>query len=156
MSDLLNALLHGAAYALAGGTLLVAAYYVLDLLTPGHLGKHLHGATADEAAQAGPFAGAASYSAALVTGTWLLSTALVVFTAIWTNGETSLGWALAWTVAFGVLGIILNSVMLLVIDAVTPGNLRQIVCTPGPVVPLAYVAAATALAVSGIVCASIA
>ena len=37
-----------------------------------------------------------------------------------------------------------------------PGNLRQIVTEPGPVRPLAHVAAAVALSVGAIVCASIA
>ena len=38
MTDLINALLHAVAYALVGGAMLVVAYYVLDLATPGHLG----------------------------------------------------------------------------------------------------------------------
>ena len=80
----------------------------------------------------------------------------MVFTAIWTNGETSLGQALLWTVVFGVLGIVVNTVMLLAVDVVTPGDLGEIVTTPGAAVPLAYVTAAAALAVSAVVCASIA
>jgi hypothetical protein len=145
VSDLLSALGHAAVYAAAASVLLVVAYYVLDLVTPGHLGSHLLGT--DETV---------SSSAGVVTGAWLVSTALVLFTAIWTNGETSLGMALGWTVAFGVFGIALNAVMLFLIDAITPGNLREIVCEPGPVRPLAVVAAATALSVAAIVCASIA
>ena len=43
MNDLLNALFHAVVYALVGGAMLVAAYYVLDLATPGHLGTHLRG-----------------------------------------------------------------------------------------------------------------
>ena len=43
MTDLINALLHAVAYALVGGAMLVASYYVLDLATPGHLGTHLRG-----------------------------------------------------------------------------------------------------------------
>ena len=46
MTDLLDALLHAAAYALVGGAMLVVAYYVLDLATPGHLGTHLRGVDA--------------------------------------------------------------------------------------------------------------
>jgi hypothetical protein len=153
MTDLLNALLHGAVYAVVGGALVVLAYYVLDLLTPGHLGTHLLGDVRDDA---GTAAGGPSYSAAVVASAWLVGVAAVVFTAIWTNGETSLGMALLWTVVFGLLGILLNSVMLVAIDAVTPGDLRAIVCTPGRAVPLAYVAASTALAVSAVVAASIA
>ena len=145
MNDLLDALFHAAVYALVAGAMVVLAFYVLDLLTPGHLGRHLLGSD-----------GEASYSAAVVTSAWLLGTGVVLFTAIWTNGESSLGTALLWTVVFGLLGIVLNVLMLLAIDAVTPGNLRAIACTPGRAVPLAWVSAATAITVSGLVAASIA
>lgn len=146
MNNLLNAMLHAMVYAFAAGVLLVAAYYVLDLITPGQLGRQLRGG--DDAAP--------SQSAGVVAAAWLISNALVLFTAIWTNGETNLRAALTWTVAFGILGIVLNVVMFVVIDALTPGRLREIVCTPGPVRPLAVLAAAASLSVAGIVCASIA
>lgn len=146
MFDLWSAVYHGVVYALLAGVVLVAAYYVLDLLTPGHLGSHLLGSPEAPA----------SASAALVASAWLIGNGAVLFTAIWTNGETSLGWALLWTLVFGVIGCALNSIMLLAVDAVTPGNLRATICTPGAVVPLAAVSAAATLAVSAIVCASIA
>jgi len=152
LTDLLDALFHAVVYAGVGGAMLVAGYYVLDLVTPGHLGSHLLGV--DERGEASVHA--QSKSAAVVTSAWLLSNALVLFTAIWTNGETSLGWALIGTVAFGAVGIALNAVMLFIIDAITPGQLRTIVTEPGPVRPLAYVAASTSLAVAAVVCASIA
>lgn len=152
LADLVNALFHAIVYAVIAGGLLVVAYYVLDLVTPGHLGSHLRGV--DEAGHESVHA--ASKSAGLVTGAWLVSNAAVLFTAIWTNGETSLGWALVWTVSFGILGIALNALMFFVIEGITPGNLRRIIIEPGPVRPLAYVAAATAISVAAIVCASIA
>jgi hypothetical protein len=152
VTDLLNALFHATVYALVAGVVLIMAYYVLDAVTPGHLGSHLHGT--DENGEGSVHRH--SRSAGLVTAAWLASNALVLFTAIWTNGETDLGWALAWTVSFGVLGVILNAVMLFAIDAATPGSLRAVICEPGPVRPLAYVAAATSLSVAAIVCASIA
>jgi len=152
MTDLLNALGHAVVYALLAGALLVVAYYVLDLVTPGHLGSHLRGV--DERGEESVHA--ASKSAGVVAAAWLVSNAAVLFTAIWTNGETDLGWALAWTLAFGALGIALNAVMFFVIEAITPGDLRRIVTSPGPARPLAYVAAASALSVGLIVCASIA
>jgi hypothetical protein len=152
MTDLLDALFHAIVYAVIAGAMLVVAYYVLDLVTPGHLGSHLLGV--DERGEESVHA--QSKSAAAVTSAWLVSNALVLFTAIWTNGETSLGWALAWTVAFGALGIVLNAAMLFAIDAITPGDLRRIVTEPGPVRPLAYVSASTSLSVAAIVCASIA
>ena len=146
MNDLLTALWHGAVYAIVGGALLVLAYFVLDLLTPGRLGGQF-----SHSAEGEP-----SHSAGLVASAWLLSTSAVVFTAIWTNGETSFGSALGWTVSFGILGIVLNTVMFLVIEVITPGSLRDAVCAPGRVVPLATVASSIALASSAIVCASIA
>ena len=152
MTDLIDALLHAVAYALVGGAMLVAAYYVLDLATPGHLGTHLRGV--DENGQESVHAH--SRSAAVVTSAWLVSNAAVLFTAIWTNGATSLGWALGWTVSFGVVGIVLNTVMFFAVEAITPGSLRRIVTEPGPVRPLAHVAAAVALSTGAIVCASIA
>jgi hypothetical protein len=154
MNNLLNAMLHAVVYAFTAGALLVAAYYVLDLITPGHLGRQLRGgADTGEDTETG---GAPSQSAGVVAAAWMISNALVLFTAIWTNGQTDLGTALLWTVTFGVLGIVLNIVMFLVVEALTPGRLREIVCAPGVVRPLAVLAAAASLSVAGIVCASIA
>lgn len=150
MSDLLDAAFHAVVYALVGGALVVLALGVLDLLTPGHLGRQLHGSAGAADREA------ASGSAGLVAAAWLVGTGAIVFTAIWTNGETSFGRALLWTVAFGVVGIAVNTVMLLAVDVVTPGRLGEIVTTPGAAVPLAYVTAAAAVAVSAVVCASIA
>lgn len=152
MNDLLNAMLHAVVYAFTAGVLLVAAYYVLDLITPGHLGRQLRGSDGGADADAT----APSVSAGVVAAAWMISNALVLFTAIWTNGQTDLGTALVWTVSFGALGIVLNIVMFVVVEALTPGRLREIVCTPGPVRPLAVLAAAASLSVAGIVCASIA
>lgn len=148
MPDLLEAGFHAVVYALVGGALIVLAFGVLDLLTPGRLGTHLKGGTTTD--------DRASGSAGVVAAAWLVGTGAIVFTAIWTNGETSLGEALLWTVVFGVIGIVVNTVMLLAVDVVTPGRLGEIVCTPGAAVPLAYVTAAAAVAVSAVVCASIA
>lgn len=146
MFDLWSAVYHGVIYALLAGVVLVAAFYVLDLLTPGHLGGRLLGS------EGAP----ASYSAALVAGAWMIGNGAVLFTAIWTNGETSLGTALLWTLVFGAVGCALNALMLVAVDLVTPGDLRATVTEPGPVLPLAVVSAAATLAISAIVCASIA
>ena len=147
MADLLDAAWHAVVYALVGGALIVLALGVLDLLTPGHLGRQLRGSEPDHSA---------SGSAGLVAAAWLIGTGAGVFTAIWTNGETAFGEALLWTVVFGVLGIAVNTVMLVAVGVVTPGRLGEVVTTPGSAVPLAHVTAAAALAVSAVVCASIA
>jgi uncharacterized membrane protein YjfL (UPF0719 family) len=152
INHLLTALLHAVVYALTAGVLLIAAYYVLDLITPGHLGRQLRGQSEKD----GDGGTAPSQSAGVIAAAWMISNALVLFTAIWTNGGTSLGWALLWTLAFGVLGIVLNIVMFFAVEALTPGRLRETVCAPGAVRPLAVLAAAGSLSVAGIVCASIA
>lgn len=151
MNNLPVALMHAVVYAATAGVLLVAAYYVLDLITPGHLGRQLRGGSGEDGEGAAP-----SQSAGLVAAAWMVSNALVLFTAIWTNGQTDLGTALVWTLAFGALGIVLNILMFFAVEALTPGSLREIVCVPGPVRPLAMLAAAASLSVAAIVCASIA
>ena len=78
MTDLFDALLHAVAYALVGGAMLVVAYYVLDLATPGHLGTHLRGV--DE--NGNESVHAHSKGAGVVTSAWLVSNAAVLFTAL--------------------------------------------------------------------------
>lgn len=152
MNDLLHALLYAVIYAAAGTAILGLGYYVLDLVTPGRLGHVLHGIKADYEHE--PDVVEASYSAAVVAAAWLLGNALVVFSAIWFNGDADLGQAFLWTLSFGIVGVALNALLLFVLDLVTPGNLREIITTPGKVVPLAYAAAAVPLALSLIVFAS--
>ncbi len=68
---LLSSLRYAAAYTSVGIALLVFGWFVLDLLTPGHLGHRIF---TDR-----------STSAALVSAAGLVGLAAVVFTAIWTN-----------------------------------------------------------------------
>ena len=86
----------------------------------------------------------------------LIGQGLVIFTAIWTNAETGFGDALLWTVAFGLLGVVLTAVAFMLVDVLTPGRLGEILARPGPVQPVAIVTAAAHLAVAAIVVASIA
>ncbi len=139
---LLTALTFGAAYSLLGSALLVAGFVALDLVTPGRLGHHL---TGEEA----------SPNAAVVMSAGFLGLGAIVFTAIWRNAAAGLGPALGWTAAFGLLGVVLQAVSFLVLDALTPGRLRDLV-VGARLHPAAFVAAAGQVAVSAIVCASIA
>lgn len=138
---MITALGFGAAYSLLGILLLVAGFYVLDILTPGHLGKHL--------------AEGESYNAGIMVAAGFLGLGAVIFTVIWHNADAGFGPALAWTAAFGVLGIVLQAVSFLVLELVTPGSLRATVVAPG-LHPAGIAAAAAQLAVSAIICASIA
>lgn len=139
---MLDNLLAAVVYLGVGVALLILAAYVVDLLTPGRLVAHVvqH----------------RSYSAALVLAAALIGQGLVIFTAIWTNAETGFGDALLWTVVFGLLGVVLSAVAFTLVDVLTPGKLGTLLMEPGPVQPIALVAAAAHLAVAGIVVASIA
>ncbi|WP_409485216.1 DUF350 domain-containing protein [Arsenicicoccus dermatophilus] len=138
---MIAALLYAAVYCLAGIALLAAGFVVLDLLTPGRLGARIYTER--------------SVNAAVVVAAEFLGLGAITFTTIWTNGDAGVGHALLWTVGFGLLGIVLQAVSFLLLDAVTPGSLRAIVVEkdwhPG-----ALVAAAAMVAVSAIVCAAIA
>lgn len=141
MEILWEGLGYGAAYSVVGLVMLLLGYYVLDALTPGHLGRHLvheH-----------------SMSAAVVAAAWFLGIGLILFTAIWTNGESGFGQALLNTVCFGLLGIVIQAAAFVALDLLTPDKLGHIVCQER-VVPMAVVSAAGLLAVSGVICASIA
>jgi uncharacterized membrane protein YjfL (UPF0719 family) len=133
-------LLYAVVYLAVGIALLILAAFVVDLLTPGRLVAHV----------------VTSYSSALVLAAALVGQGLVIFTAIWTNAESGFGDALLWTVAFGLLGVVLTAVAFLVVDLLTPGRLGRMLAEPGPVQPVALVTAAAHLAVAGIVVASIA
>lgn len=137
---MLESLTYAVAYCLAGIALLAGGFLVTDLITPGRLGAKIY----EER----------SLNAALIVGAEFLGLGAIAFTTIWTNGASHLGEALGWTVAFGILGIVLQAVSFLALDALTPGSLREIAVArewhPG-----ALVAACAMLAVSAIVCASI-
>ena len=139
---MLDNLLAAVVYLGVGVALLILAGFVVDLLTPGRLVAHV--------------VQERSYSAAVVLAAALLGQGLVIFTAIWTNAETGFGDALLWTVAFGLLGVVLSAVAFTIVDLLTPGRLGEILSRPGPVQPVAIVAAAAYLAVAAIVVASIA
>ena len=139
---MLDNLLAAVVYLGVGLVLLFLAGLVVDLLTPGRLVSHV----VEER----------SYSAAVVLGAALLGQGLVIFTAIWTNAETGFGDALLWTVAFGLLGVVLTAVAFTLVDLLTPGKLGQILSRSGAAQPVAIVAACAHLAVAAIVIASIA
>ena len=134
-------LLYGAGYALLGVALLVAGFFVSDLLTPGHLGRRIY---QDR-----------SLNAAIIVSAIFLGLGAVEFTAIYTNGAANFGAAFGWTAAFGVLGIVLQAVSFVVLDLLTPGSSLRAIAVDERFHPGALVAAAAMLAVSLIVCASI-
>jgi uncharacterized membrane protein YjfL (UPF0719 family) len=131
---------YAVAYTGVGIALLILGFFVLDLLTPGHLGRHI--------------AENRSVNAALVLAAGFLGQGLIVFASIWTNATSAFGLALLYTVVFGILGVVLQAVAFLVLDLITPGKLGSHVMEVG-FHPASLVLAAAQLAVALIIVASI-
>ncbi|MFW3168505.1 DUF350 domain-containing protein [Geodermatophilus sp. CPCC 206100] len=131
---------YAVAYTGVGIVLLTLGFLVLDLLTPGRLGRHIH----EER----------SVNAGLVLATGFLGQGAVVFAAIWTNATNGFGEALLYTVVFGVLGVVLQAVAFVVLDVITPGKLGAHV-TEVAFHPASLVLAAVQLSVAAIIIASI-
>ena len=128
------------AYTGVGVALLTLGFFALDLLTPGHLGRHIW----EER----------SINAGLVLAAGFLGQGAIAFTTIWTNATSGFGTALLYTVVFGILGVLLQAAAFVVLDLITPGRLGVVV-TEVPFHPAALVTAASQLAVAAIIVASI-
>ena len=128
------------AYTGVGIVLLVLGFFVLDLLTPGHLGRHI--------------AENRSVNSGLVLAAGFLGQGAIVFASIWTNGTSAFGEALLYTVVFGIVGVVLQAVAFVVLDLITPGKLGSHV-TEVAFHPASLVLAAVQLSVAAIIVASI-
>ena len=131
---------YAAAYTGVGILLLIVGAVVLDLLTPGHLARHIY----EER----------SVNAGIALGAFFLGQGAIAFTTIWTNATDGFGRALWWTVVFGVLGVLLQAVAFVVLNLVTPGRLGASLVQV-QFHPASLVSAALQLAVAAIVVASI-
>ena len=131
---------YAVAYTGVGIMLLVVGALALDLLTPGHLAKHIY----EER----------SVNAGIALAAGLLGQGAIAFTTIWTNATDGFGRALWWTVVFGVLGVLLQALAFLLLDLLTPGRLGQHL-TEVAFHPASLVSAASQLAVAAIIVASI-
>ncbi|WP_040339595.1 DUF350 domain-containing protein [Candidatus Blastococcus massiliensis] len=131
---------YAVAYTGVGIALLMLGFLALDLLTPGHLGRHIYQER--------------SVNAGIVLAAGFLGQGAIAFTTIWTNATDGFGRALWWTVVFGVLGVLLQAVAFLVLNLVTPGRLGDAL-TQVRFHPASLVSAASQLAVAAIIVASI-
>jgi uncharacterized membrane protein YjfL (UPF0719 family) len=131
---------YAVAYSAVGIALLVLGFYVLDLLTPGHLGRHIYENR--------------SVNAAITLAAGFLGQGAIVFASIWTNATSGFGRALFYTVVFGVLGVLLQAVAFLILDVITPGRLGEHL-TERDFHPASLISAAVELAVALIIIASI-
>ena len=131
---------YAVAYTGVGLALLALGFFALDLLTPGHLGRHIYEHR--------------SVNAALTLAAGFLGQGAITFASIWTNATSGFGEALGYTVVFGVLGVLLQAVAFVVLDLVTPGRLGAHLTEP-QFHPASLVSAAAQLAVAAIIVASI-
>ena len=131
---------YAVAYTGVGIALLVLGFYVLDVLTPGHLGRHIYENR--------------SVNAALTLAAGFLGQGAIVFASIWTNATSGFGRALLYTVVFGILGVVLQAVAFVALDVLVPGRLGQHLMEPA-FHPASLISAAVQLAVAAIIVASI-
>ncbi|WP_371498432.1 DUF350 domain-containing protein [Kitasatospora sp. NBC_00374] len=140
MNDIVNGLRHAAVFGAVGIGLLLLGVGLVDLLTPGKLGRQIWQER--------------NRNAALVLSSALLGIGGIVFTAIlYTYDEFGKG--LASTALFGLLGLVLMAVAFWLVDLLTPGKLGAILVDPEPH-PAVWVTAACNISVAAIVAASIA
>jgi uncharacterized membrane protein YjfL (UPF0719 family) len=125
------------AYTGVGLGVLIAGFYVLDLLTPGQLGKQVM--------EGNP-------GAALLSATTLLSLGMVLWFAIFFTGA---GWSgLDDALVFGAVGVAAQAAGFFLLDVLTPGKLATI-CFQPTLHPAAWVTAGVQIAVALVVSASL-
>ena len=139
LNDLAFDLLAGLAYGALGLVLLALGYGAIDLLTPGRLSDVIY---RDR-----------NWNAAAVVASGLVAIATINVTAIITSHD-DLDKGLAYSGAFGLLGIVLLAVSFVILDKFTPGELGEIVCAPERH-PAIIVTVANHVAVGAIVAAAI-
>jgi uncharacterized membrane protein YjfL (UPF0719 family) len=134
---MLELVLQVLAYTGVGLAVLIAGFYVLDLLTPGKLGALVM--------EGNP-------GAALLSFVTLLSLGIVLWFAIFFTGA---GWSgLDDALVFGAVGVAAQAAGFLLLDVLTPGKLATI-CFEPVLHPAAWVTAGVQLAVALIVSASL-
>jgi uncharacterized membrane protein YjfL (UPF0719 family) len=127
------------AWAAVGVVLMALGFGLVDVLTPGKLGELIW-------RQRNP-------NAAIVLSSGLLGIAVIVVVAIITSHD-SLVAGLVSTSVYGVVGLVLLGLSFVLLDAITPGKLGEILTEP-VLHPAAWVTATVHLAVSAIIAAAI-
>ncbi len=138
-TTLVEDLAAGLLYGLVGIALLVIGFFVIDLLTPGKLGRLL--------------AEDRNRNAGVLVASGLLAIGLIVTSAI-IAADGDLAQGLGESAGYGLVGIILLGVAFVVVDLITPGRLGETV-TGDTHEPMVYVLSASLVSVGGIVAAAI-
>jgi uncharacterized membrane protein YjfL (UPF0719 family) len=139
VSDVFGEVGIAATYGLVGLVLMAVGFVLVDVLTPGNLREQIWVQR--------------NRNAAILLASNVLGVGIIVATAIaasqgdWAEGLLS-------TAAYGVLGLVLMGISFIVLDAVTPGKLGELMVHEEPH-PAVYVSAASHIAVSAIVAVAI-
>jgi uncharacterized membrane protein YjfL (UPF0719 family) len=134
------------AYGAVGVALMALGFLVVEVTTPGKLGRQIWTER--------------NRGAALILAAKLAGVGAIVTTAILTS-EDGLGEGIASTIAYGALGIVLMTLAFYLLDLITPGSLGATVVEAGPeqgaaaIHPACWVVAAMDLATAAIVAAAI-
>jgi uncharacterized membrane protein YjfL (UPF0719 family) len=124
-------------YSAIGLAILVAGFVVMDLLTPGRLGQLVMDGNPN---------------AAILSASSLVALGLVMWFAIFFTGA---GWnGLDDAAVFGAVGVATQAAGFGILEALTPGRMRDVVQAPR-LVPATWVWAAVQIAIALVVCASL-
>ncbi|MEV3979091.1 DUF350 domain-containing protein [Nonomuraea sp. NPDC049758] len=104
-----------AAYAAVGVILLIVGFYVIDWATPGKLSEIIRNQR--------------NANATLLTTSALAAIGLIVAASIWSSGGRLIE-GLAGTAVFGLVGIVVQTVAMLVFDKVVGISVRELVKEP--------------------------
>ena len=140
ISDLAYDVLAGLLYGGVGIALMMAGFYVIDMLTPGRLGQLI---CVDRRKDVG-----------IVVAAGMLANAAIVTAAI-VASDDDLGEGLAESAAFGLAGLLLLAIAFAAVDRVTPGRLGEILADEHEDPAVAYITAASLLGVGAIIAAAI-
>ncbi len=126
------------AYSGIGIGILAAGFFLVDILTPGHLGRQVM-------EDANP-------NAAVLLGAFLISLGLVEYFAIYFTGG---GWdGLDDALVFGLVGLATQAIGFLILGLITPGNLGAALMRDR-FHPATGMAAAMQISIALVVCASL-
>ena len=135
LEEILEEALAALAYAGVGIALMVLGFVLVDVLTPGVL---RHQIWADR-----------NRNASILLGSNLVGVAIIVVAAI-SASESGLGAGLTSTAIYGLLGLVVMGLAFLLLDALTPGKLGEMLSDREPH-PAVWVSAAVHVAVGCVV-----
>ena len=139
MQNLVTDLLATLAFGVVGVVLMGVGYGLVDLATPGKLHELIWTER--------------NRNAALLLTSNLLGVGIIVVAAIFaSDNDFTLG--LVGAAAYGIVGLVIMAAAFLLLDAVTPGRLGELLVDPEPH-PAVWVSAAVHLATGAIIAAAI-